>query len=339
MKNTLIEIKNYIRKNSIAEYRYKQILNAIFKQKISDFEAMIGLPQNLRQDLKKNFGKILKLKELETQKSNKTKKVLFQLKDKQRIESVLMQYKNWNTLCISTQVGCKMGCTFCATGNMGFKRNLSVNEMIGQPLYFLLNDYSLHSISLMGMGEPLENPNIFSCLHLLEDKNMFNFGERNINVSTIGIIPGIERLSKEFPQINIALSLHTALSGQRKELIPASRKYPLEKVMQTLDKHIRKNNRKVFLAYLMLENINDTNEHLNRLESIIKARTDIAYLYHVNLIEYNPGKGCPKKFKPSGKEKIREFRSKLENKGINVSIRKSFGQNIEAGCGQLHANY
>ncbi len=338
-KNTFLAIKKYLQVRNIADYRYDQILNAVFEQKITEFKQMIGLPKKLRLELENEFGQIMRLQKVREQTSDKAKKVLFELEDKKRIESVLMHYKSWDTLCISTQVGCKMNCDFCATAKIGFKRNLTVDEIVSQPLFFLLQDSQLHSLSLMGMGEPLDNPGTFSALRLLINKKMFNFGSRNINVSTIGIIPGLKKLSDQFPQINIALSLHTAIPQQRKELIPASAQYPLEQIMAVLDKHIRRTKRKVFLAYLMLKDVNDTHEHLKKLVALIKSRQDISYLYHLNLIRYNPVAAVETKYQASEQERLDYFKEKLEKNHIQFSVRKALGQHIEAGCGQLKAQY
>lgn len=339
MTNTLQEIKQLLKNNNIPDYRYDQILNEIFKQRNANFKNMQGLPKKLRQNLENKFGPILALNNLQESVNKNTKKILFQLEDKQRIEAVLMHYPSWKTLCISTQVGCRMACSFCATGKIGLKRNLTVDEIISQPLYFHLNNVDLHSVSLMGMGEPLDNPNTFPALEILTNNKMFNFGSRNVNVSTIGLIPGLKKLINNYPQINIVLSLHSAIKSQRKVLIPASKNYPLCKVMEILDRHIYKNKRKVFLAYLLLKDINDTTEHIRKLAALINSRKAIAYLYHVNLVAYNSPANCKPKFKLVSSEKMKEFKQKLESKGINVSIRKSFGQKISAGCGQLYADY
>ncbi|MBL7078317.1 23S rRNA (adenine(2503)-C(8))-methyltransferase Cfr [Candidatus Shapirobacteria bacterium] len=337
------QIRKFLEIQGESGYRFDQITSAVFKQRVESFEKMTILPKNLRRDLKERFGSILSLKPINRAESKQADKVLFELEDGERIEAVKMGFRNkereWGSLCISSQVGCGLGCAFCATGKIGLKRNLTVDEIISQPLYFLLEGADINSISFMGMGEPLANPNIFAALKALTDKRLFAFSPRRLSVSTVGIIPALERLSAEFPQINIAFSLHTPFEEQRKELMPIAKQFSIEQVMAVLDGHIKKNRRKVFLPYLMLEGVNDSREHLKALESLVLNRGSLAYLYHINLVRYHSTPGLEEHFKPSSRETIEMFRQELEKVRIGVTVRQSFGTDIQAACGQLYAQY
>lgn len=268
------------------------------------------------------------------------KKILFETTDGAKIESVKMTF-NPNTneehesICISSQSGCNLGCRFCSTGTMGLQKNLNVDEIIDQVLFFKNRDNFNGSISFMGMGEPFMNANaVFQAIKILTDKEGCNFSDRKINISTVGTIPGIERLTAEYPQINLAFSLHTPFTEQRSELMPINKIYSLLNVMKSLDKHIEKTKRRVFLAYLLLKNINDSTDHAEALATLIKRRDKNAYLYFVNLINFHPGdKRIP--FDRTSARKLKEFTNILTSRNIKYSIRQSFGEEIGAACGQL----
>jgi 23S rRNA (adenine-C8)-methyltransferase len=337
------EIERFLSLKGEPDYRFTQVINGIFKERVNDYEKITTLPERLRRELKEKFGPTLSLVPIEEKKSHQTAKVLFELKDGERIEAVKMGYESkkggWESLCISSQVGCNLGCAFCTTGKIGLKRNLTPDEIIDQPLYFHLQSDNIHSISFMGMGEPLLNPATFTAVKTFTDERLFGFSQRKINISTVGIVPGIKRLTKEFPQINIAFSLHTPFEEQRRELMPIAEQFSIEEIMAILDDHIRKNKRKVFLPYMMLKGTNDTPEHLEALKNLIKNRGKISYLYHVNLIHYNPAPGVEGRFQCSETKTINWFKEELEKAKINVTIRQSFGAEIYAACGQLYAKY
>jgi len=337
------QIKKFLKIQDEPSYRFDQIAGAVFKQGVGDFEGMTILPKNLRRELKEKFGSILSLRLVDETESRQATKVLFELEDGERIEVVKMSFRNkekeWGSLCISSQVGCSLGCAFCATGKIGLKRNLTADEIISQPLYFLLEGNGVNNVSFMGMGEPLANPNIFAALGVLTDKKLFAFSPRRLSVSTVGIVPALKRLVAEFPQVNIAFSLHTPFEEQRKELMPITRQYSIQRVLEVLDNHIKKTRRKVFLPYLMLKGINDSHEHLEALKSLVLGKGDIAYLYHINLVRYHSTPGIEECFKPSSNETIEAFRRELERTRIGVTVRQSFGTDIQAACGQLYARY
>lgn len=339
----LDRVGGYLNKLGEPSFRKKQITQAVFGNKIVKFEEMTALSKNLREKLKEKFGEsVLPLKLIQSIKGDKTEKFLFGLTDGNRVEAVEMDYqgkegKKWKSLCISTQIGCGMGCKFCATGKIGFKRNLSVDEIAGQLLWALANKREIGTVSLMGMGEPLVNPDIYEAIEILINPEYFGIGQRKINVSTVGIVPGLKELIGRFDQINISLSLHAPNQKLREELMPIAKVYPIKQIFEALDKHILENKRKVFLAYLLLKGVNDSLSDAKELVGLIKNRGAAANLYHVNLIKYH--KVGDDIYKPNNFERTNFFKIVLEQGGISVTVRKSFGENIEAACGQLYAKY
>jgi len=334
-------ILNFLESKDNPKYRFLQLTEGIFKHRLGDFETITTIPSELRKELKERFSPILSITPIKIEQSRQVVKILFELRDGERIETVKMEFKgkrNWGSLCISSQVGCGLGCVYCATGKIGLKRNLTPDEIIDQPLYFHLRGDDIHSISFMGMGEPLLNPATFVAIRALTNKDLFGFSQRKISVSTIGIVPGIKKLTEEFPQINIAFSIQTPFEEQRRELMPIAKRYSIEEIMEVLDEHVRRNKRKIFLAYTMLKGINDSQAHLEALRDLINNRGQISYLYHVNLIRYNPIFG-EKKFQCTDDKLIEWFKEELNKSGINVTIRQSFGTEIHGACGQLRADY
>lgn len=336
------KIEEFLNSKNEPQYRFIQIADFIFKKRVEDLGQISTLPNDLRKELKEKFHPLLSITLIDKKEASQVTKVIFKLKDEERIETVKMNFKGeWISLCISSQVGCGLGCLFCTTGKIGLKRNLTPDEIIDQPLYFYLKGENIHSISFMGMGEPLLNPATFIAIKSFTDKNLFGFSQRRISLSTVGIIPGLKRLIREFPQINIAFSLHTPFEQQRRKLMPISYQFPIIEVLKILDEYMKKNKRKVFLEYLMLKGVNDTPEHLKVLKKIIldRKRDEISHLYHVNLIRYNPSPETRNQFQSSKEETIEYFKKKLKKSKINVTLRQSFGSNIYAACGQLYAQY
>lgn len=335
------KLKKYLDSRNEPKYRYVQITNAVFSKRISNFQKMTNLPKRLQKELMNEFGDLLTLEVIKKQRVKQTTKVLFQLNDKERVESVKMDYtsgkNSWKSICVSSQIGCKLKCSFCATGKIGFKRNLSTDEIIDQVLYFYLKGDDINSVSFMGMGEPLLNPATFDAIAIFTDRCLFNISQRKINISTVGIVPALEKLIGMFPQTNIAFSLHTPFEKQRMEMMPISRKYHIVDVFKVLDEHIITNKRKVFLVYMMLEGINDSKKHLERLIELVKERNKTSYLYHINLIRYNKAKGVKVEYEASTKTSY--FKTELLKAGIHVTVRQPFGTQINAACGQLYANY
>lgn len=312
-------------------YRHQQILTNIYDQKIFDFNAMSNLPKSLQQSLTLKFGNILTLKSVTKSEGQEAIKVLFKTKDNARLETVMTKKQPF--ICLSTMSGCNLGCQFCSTGTMGLIKKLTVDEIIDQVLFFEAN-YGFHGhLTFMGMGEPLLNPEaVYPALKILIGK--LHYGQRKISLSTIGIIPEIMPFTAQFPQINLAFSLHTPFDDQRSQLMPINKIYPLAQVMIALTQRLKLTKRKIFLAYLLLQDINDSPEHANALVKLIKSQGRLNYLYHVNLIQFHSYKEAAKFFR-SSQEKLTEFSQILFKNHVNFTLRKSFGEDIQAACGQL----
>ncbi|WP_446897861.1 Cfr family 23S rRNA (adenine(2503)-C(8))-methyltransferase [Clostridium sp. LBM24168] len=330
------KIKQIVSDLNLPNYRYIQLAKAIFRQRIDNFDDMAMLPKVLRIALTNEFGNnVSSLIPVFSQHSKQAEKLLFELTDGKRIEAVRLQYKQgWESFCISSQCGCGFGCRFCATGSTGFKRNLTADEITDQLLYFYFYRHSLNSVSFMGMGEAFANPELFGALKILTDQNLFGLSQRRITISTIGVIPGIQKLTKEFPQVNLIFSLHSPFESQRSDLMPINERFPLHEVMKTLDEHIIHTGRRVFLAYIMLEGINDSKEHAKAVIGLLKNRGSWEYLYHIDLIPYNSTNKTTFKFQPSSA--INQFCSTLKEAGVSATVRTQFGSEIGAACGQLY---
>jgi 23S rRNA (adenine-C8)-methyltransferase len=331
------------------EFRLKQVIHAIYKERVTNYADITSIPESLRTRLSAELGEVLTIKPISTVTGKDVQKDLFETQDGAKLESVFMSREmnseastedpsdGRETLCVSSQAGCALNCAFCYTGTMGFQKNLSEDEICDQILFYRNGKQFSGTVSFMGMGEPFANlDNVFAALHTLTDSDKFGMGERKVNISTVGLVPGIERLTKEFPQINLAFSLHTAFEQQRAELMPVSLAYPISAVMDALDRHIIKTHRKVFISYILMAGINDSNDHAAALAALLKARGGHSYLYHVNLINFN-GEGAGLPFKALPQEKISAFSIMLTKKGIPNTIRRSFGLEIGAACGQLCA--
>lgn len=328
-------IEIIVKRLGYPEYRVGQIYDAIFKRKVTRYADMFQLPEPLRAALIAELGaNIIGVSRVTHSLSVQTDKTLFELHDGCAVEAVALRYKRgWNSFCISSQCGCACGCKFCATGGMGFRRNMTADEITDQVLYFLKSGRKLDSISFMGMGEPLLNPETFTALGLLTDARLFGLSQRRITVSTVGIVPGIKRLTAEFPNVNLAFSLHAPTDGVRRDIMPIDGKYRIADVFSALDAHIAATNRRVFLAYIMLSGVNDKKADALRLAELIRGRGEYRRLYHVDLIPYN--KTRRGLFDASPIAHIREFCEILRRRGISVSVRTQFGSDVDAACGQL----
>lgn len=333
-------MKQLVADMKLPNYRYEQIIKAIFSQRITTFERMNTLPLELRTSLINTLGpSVCCTVPVACQTSGQANKILFSLPDGSRAETVSLHYKKgWESFCISSQCGCGFDCQFCATGTLGHQRNMTADEITDQLLYFYLNGHKLNSISFMGMGEPFANPNLFNALNILTASSLFGLSQRRITISTIGIIPGIRRLAQEFPQINLAFSLHSPFEKQRSELMPVNRSFPLREVMEALDGHIRHTGRRLFLAYIMLNGINDSLDHAKALVQLLQNRGPLAHLYHVDLIPYNATDKTSRKFTSSDKSTTKKFLDILHSNGISAAIRTQFGSDISAACGQLYGD-
>lgn len=340
-KNKYIRIQEFLKQNKFPNFRMKQITNAIFQGRVNNFNEITVLPKSIREMLIKEFGEsILNITSLKAQHSEQVTKVLFGISGDEKIETVNMKYKaGWESFCISSQCGCNFGCKFCATGDIGLKRNLTSDEITDQILYFHLKGHSIDSISFMGMGEALANVQVFDALNVLTNPALFALSPRRLSISTIGIIPSIKKVTQNYPQVNLTFSLHSPFNEQRSELMPINERYPLSDVMDTLNEHIRVTSRKVYIAYIMLPGVNDSIDHAKEVVNLLRGRYKSGNLYHVNIIRYNPTVSSPMRFEEVNENHVVNFYKELKSAGINITIRSQFGIDIDAACGQLYGNY
>ncbi|WP_353683805.1 23S rRNA (adenine(2503)-C(2))-methyltransferase RlmN [Thermodesulfovibrio sp. 3907-1M] len=329
------EIEEIIKNEHLPLYRAKQIIHWIYKKFATSIDEITELPKSLRESLSKEYyiGNI-KLVERKISKDS-TEKFLWELEDKEKIESVLITDKSRLTLCISSQVGCPVKCRFCLTGRIGFKRNLHTWEIVDQFIQVsrLIKDENkrITNIVFMGMGEPLLNfENVVEALWRF--KNLIEFSPRRITVSTAGIIPAIKELPHKAPSVKLAISLNASDEKTRTFIMPVNKKYPLHELLKTLREYPLKSRERITFEYVMLKGINSSEKDALRLGQILKGIPS-----KINLIPFNPWKGCELE-KPDEWE-ILKFQQTLISQGYSVFIRKSKGQDILAACGQLKALY
>jgi 23S rRNA (adenine2503-C2)-methyltransferase len=325
-------------------YRFVQIKLAVYRDLKEGFDSVDNIPQALRQDL----NRLLPFNELvlrtEQESLDGSAKSLFFTRDNLAIESVLIKHEDGSrTVCVSTEAGCQINCSFCATGHLGFTRVLTQFEVAEQVLSFArelrAKGEKVTNVVFMGMGEPFLNyDNVKKAILLLNDRAGFNLGQRHISVSTSGIIPGIERFGAEDWQINLAISLHAPNNALRSRLMPINKTYPLEKLMPALDSYVAKTNRRLMIEYLVLGGINDSPKQAEALADLIHAYGNISRLSVVNLIIYNSTKdsfGRWDEFKAPSPAALKTFEEILTQKEIAWTRRVSFGSDISGACGQL----
>jgi 23S rRNA (adenine2503-C2)-methyltransferase len=317
-----------------SKYRLKQANEAVFKNYISDWSEATFFAKDLRDKL--NIECPLKINaDVLVSKKEDSVKAKITLDNGFEIETVLMRHEDGrNTVCVSSQVGCPLGCLFCATGKMGLKRNLTSLEIIEQVLFFdrylKPEGKTVTNITFMGMGEPFLNyDNVWEAVKIFNDHKFFNIGVRSISISTAGIIDGIKRLSDEALHVNLAISLHAPNDNLRRELMPIDKKYPLEEVLKVIDEYIEKTNRKVMFEYVLIDGVNDTDDCARQLAKIMNKK-----LHMVNLILYNET-GV---YKASTTERVEAFKEILNRAKIHFTQRYRFGDDIQAACGQFATN-
>ena len=318
-------------------YRSTQIWKGIYQSFWSNLDDFSNLPKNFRMKLAGQFS-FQNLLPIDTLYSSdgETQKILFQLPDKRSIETVRMQYQKRRTLCVSTQAGCAMGCTFCATGQMGFLRNLSCGEIIEQVLYFArifsIQGERVSNIVFMGMGEPFHNyDNVIKAIDILNDHQGMKLGARRFTISTVGIIPGIRKFSQSNQQVNLAVSLHAADNALRSSMLPINKKYPIDRLMAALQEYSEVTRRRITFEWALIRGVNDAPEQAAKLAGLLANM-----LAHVNVIPLNPTAGFSGK--ASTMAQAKQFQRILESKGIPCTIRIRRGIDIQAGCGQLASN-
>ena len=317
-----------------ASFRADQIWKELYQDFKTDFSVFTTLPIALRERLSENFS-ISNISPVDQLSSSdiQTTKLLFELTDGNRIESVLMKYDKRTTLCISTQAGCAMGCTFCATGQMGFTRNLSTGEIIAQILFFarqLAEDREkVTNIVYMGMGEPFHNYDAtLASIDTLNHPRGMKFGARRFTISTVGLVPAIKRFTAENRQVNLAISLHAATDELRASMLPVNNRYPIADLIAACQEYVDTTHRRITFEWALIQNVNDTEEQAQKLVALLKDM-----LCHVNVIPLNPTEQFGGK--RSEVIRIKKFQQALESNGIPCTIRIRRGIDIQAGCGQL----
>ncbi|SEF67819.1 23S rRNA m(2)A-2503 methyltransferase [Caloramator fervidus] len=330
---TLKELEDTIIQMGEQKFRAKQIYKWI-NLGVENFEEMTDLPKKLREKLKEVF--LIKNMEIvnKQESSDGTVKYLLKLLDGNLIEAVLMRYSYGNSVCISTQAGCSMGCIFCASTIGGKLRNLTAGEMLGEVLTIIKDqNIKLSNIVLMGTGEPLDNfDNVIKFLQIVNSKEGLNIGMRHITISTCGLVPEIKRLADLKLQITLAISLHAPNDEVRKKIMPIAYRYSFEDLLEACRYYIEKTNRRITFEYALIKGINDSIEHAEELAKKLKG-----LLCHVNIIPVNPV--SERNFERPEKSKIEIFKNILDKNGINVTIRRELGTEIDAACGQLRRRY
>lgn len=332
----LIDIKDLSKEELVKEisslgaekFRAVQVLSWVYKKHVREFDGMVNLPAGLRDLLKGKFY-ISGLKQVrELASTDGTRKFLFGLEDSSMIESVFIPSKNTNTACVSSQVGCRFACKFCASGRGGFVRNLRPAEMINQVLQMGI---PISNVVFMGMGEPLDNyENVLKAVRQLNAPYALGIGRRKITISTCGIVPGIKRLIKEDLQVELSISLHSPDDKVRSALMGVNNKYPLKELISACREYIKETNRQITFEYVLIKGVNDSRDTAERLAKLIKGLTA-----KVNLIPYNPSEGTG--YLAPGPKSIKEFKQTLDRRGVISIIRVTRGADILAACGQLRA--
>ncbi len=318
------------------KFRWQQCYRAMFSDFVENWDKVSVLPLSLRKELDRKCSLEIRANVLES-KNKKTFKALITLADESKIETVLMKHGNRNTVCVSSQLGCPLACKFCATGQMGFTRNLEAMEIIEQVLYWARYlkkvGERVTNVVFMGMGEPFLNyEQVMEAIKILNNHQFFNIGARHISISTAGIIDGIQRLAQEDLQINLAISLHASNNNLRSELMPINNEFSMKDLLGAIDSYIKKTNRRVMFEYLLIKNVNDSESDAQALAQLMGDNK----LYLVNLIPYNQIESGPgSKFRASDTKTIEKFMTVLAQKKVNFTQRYKFGKDIKGACGQL----
>lgn len=332
---TLSEVESVVSNLNLPRFRAKQIFDWLQIYGVMSYDEMTNLPKSLRETLSEQYPiKSVEIELKQVSKLDETVKYLFRLSDGNFIESVLMKYKYGYTLCVSSQVGCKMGCVFCASTKSGCVRNLMPSEIIGQ-IHAAQRDMNIRvsHVVMMGMGEPLDNyDNTIRFLKLVSDEKGLNLSMRNISLSTCGIVPKIYDLIDEKFQITLSISLHAPDDKMRSNVMPVNNKYPIKELIRACKDYTKATSRRISFEYAMIKDVNDSDECAIKLAGLLKGM-----LCHVNLIPANEINES--EHKRSTNERLQKFMSILNSKGINTTIRRSLGSDIDASCGQLRSKH
>lgn len=316
-------------------YRFEQFTRAVFSKGVDDVEHITTLPSALRQAIAADIGgSVVALQPESVTSAPQATKVRFRLPDGLAIETVHLRYRaGWTSLCISSQAGCGYGCSFCATASLGLRRQLTADEITDQVLWFRQREGRPGRVAFMGMGEPLANPHVIGALDTLVDPALFGYSPRRITVSTVGVLPGLERLLTTHPDVGVTFSLHAADGDVRRRLVPLQDRFPAEDVLIRLDRHIRQSGREVTLACALIDGVNDRDVDINALVALIGGRGEATRRYHLNLYPFNPSPQIDMGLRPS--RRVCAVRDRLRSAGLRTSIRAQFGRSMAAGCGQL----
>ncbi|HEY2839391.1 MAG TPA: 23S rRNA (adenine(2503)-C(2))-methyltransferase RlmN [Pirellulales bacterium] len=332
LDQTTEELRHWLRERGLPGYRADQVRGWIFQRRASGFDAMTDLPASLREVMAAEFSLWTTQVAVHQKTDDGTEKLLLKLADGQQIECVLIREQARRTICISTQVGCAMGCVFCASGLDGVVRNLTTGEIVEQMLrlqHLLPAEERLTNLVVMGMGEPLANlRNLLPALRLAANQSALGIGQRKITVSTVGLPPAMDELTAEDSQFHLAVSLHAPTDELRAKLVPVSRNIPLASVLDAADRFFQSNRRRLTFEYVLLADLNDQPEHARQLGALLARRMAL-----LNVIPYNPVAGLPYRT-PSIAAQERFYRI-LHEAGVNVQVRVRKGDKINAACGQL----
>lgn len=328
---TLNELTNEMNALGLPAYRAEQIFKWLHEKAVQSFDEMLNIPKNIRKSLTELYYiSVATIEKKQISCYDGTIKYLFRLYDGEFIESVLMDYHHGYTICISTQVGCKMGCTFCATGKSGFSRNLTPSEMLAQIQSAQKdNNIRISNIVLMGMGEPLDNfDNVIKFLSLVSSDKGINIGMRHITLSTCGVVPKMYELAKLKLQITLSVSLHAPNDEIRSRTMPINNKYNVNELIKACRDYVKTTNRRITFEYAMIDGVNDSDECAEELARLVRGM-----LCHINLIPVNSVNGTA--YQKSKKKRLVEFSNILEKNGVTATIRRTLGSDIDASCGQL----
>lgn len=327
---TLEQLGALLKELGQPSFRAKQIFHWIHQKLVTDFSQMTDQPKKLLAQLEENWYISAPVIERRQEAKDGTVKYLLRMADGNCIETVVMRYNYGNTVCVSTQVGCRMGCRFCASTQAGRVRNLEAGEIVSE-IYTAQRDIGerISHIVLMGIGEPLDNyENVMDFLHIISSPDGVNIGMRNISLSTCGLVPGIERLAQENLQLTLSVSLHAPFNDIRSSMMPVNNAFPLEKLMPVVRDYQKTTGRRVSFEYSMVRGVNDTDACARKLAQLIRGMGA-----HVNLIPINPVDGSP--YSASDAENVRRFQKLLTDLGVNATVRRRLGSEISAACGQL----
>ena len=329
------QLKQWLAENGQPKFRAKQIEQWVYQKRVSDFQQMTNLPQKLRDLLDKSFVVFVASESQHSESQDGTEKLLVRLADGGEVECVLLRDGVRRSICVSSQVGCAMGCVFCASGLDGVERNLTRGEILEQMLRLqarLDDGERLSHIVMMGMGEPLANlDRVLGALSVAKAPDGLGISPRRITISTVGLPPAIDRLAESGVPYNLAVSLHAPNNDLRSELVPVNRKIGIDAVLDAADRYFAANGRRLTFEYVLLGGVNDSVQDARQLVSVLRERTVM-----LNVIPYNPVEGLP--YTTPDKQAIARFREELESGGVNVKFRQRKGNEIDAACGQLRRN-